>query len=308
MFLDGVQPKDVPRGRWMAQKEEAQALRTRDIAGAQAHYPHKAWHTEGPPEKEHIHGSRAFTHYPELNRAIDLSLTTCDIHRAQPEIAGLKTLRRVDPLVPRYELPSYTERAPTPPSGRLHEGKLRDTMEFKGDHKPRVLERNYARNPNDTRDIEHSALSSRTRPGGFTPRDPLKTVEKAGGRILSSKCHSARQSNPLQPSYGLCQRSMHPFAREEPESAHAPRQVGPIEGNTPRQRQWDNGEPQTSLIRRDIPGAVPQRFKGTLPFSIHDPHDVTPCHPRHAGLDCSDIEGTRTGTRKQGAWAAIGTR
>lgn len=310
MFLDGVRPKDVPRGRLAAPKEDTQALRTHDINGAQANYPHKAFHADGPPEKEFIPGSKAATRYPELNRAIDLSLTTCDIHRAQPDAGVLKTGRRVDPLVPRYELPSYTERPPTPLDGRVHEGSWRETMEFKGTHTPRILERNYARDPNDIRDIEHSLPSSRTRTGGFTPRDPLKTIEKAGGRILSSKCHTARQSDPLEPRYDLCQRSHHPYAREEADSvgsAHAPRQVGPIEGAAARPRQWDNGEPQTSLIRRDIPGAVPQRFKGTLPFSIYDSHGVTPCHARHSGLDCSDIEGTKTGTRTQGAWKAIGT-
>lgn len=308
MFLDTVRPKDVPRGPTRYAKEDSQSLRTHDIPGAIPEYPHRRFHVDGPPEKEHINGTVAKTLYPDLHRPIDLSLTNRDIHKAQPSGEKFKTRRRVDPLTPRYDLPSFQERPVTPPGILIHEGQVRDSMEFKGTHKPRILERNYARNPNDGSDIEGSRTGDRrNRLGNATPRDMWKTVEKAGERILSSKCHSARSSHPLDPEYDMPSTTTHPFHRTEVESARAPRRAGRVEGATPRQLHRDNGEPQASLIRRDLPGAVPQRFKGTMPFSIYDPPEVTP-HARHLGLDCSDIEGTQTGTRKAGAWAALGTR
>eukprot|EP00439_Symbiodinium_sp_Y106_P073003 s1605_g13.t1 len=94
-------------------------------------------------------------------------------------------------------------------------------------------------------------------------------------------------------------RTTHPFYRETEGNPLAPSQVGPVSGSTPRVLHRDNGEPQASLIRADIPGAVPQRYKGHVPINIYDTHTVTP-FSRFTGLSCSDIEGAQTGTRKSG--------
>jgi len=83
----------------------------------------------------------------------------------------------------------------------------------------------------------------------------------------------------------------------EGETAANPRLHGRIPGCTPRQLHKDNGEPQASLIRGDIGGAVSQRYKGCMPFSIYDPPEITP-YSGHMQLDCSDIDGTQTGTRR----------
>mmetsp|Transcript_29605 Transcript_29605/g.75394 ORF Transcript_29605/g.75394 Transcript_29605/m.75394 type:complete len:339 (+) Transcript_29605:84-1100(+) len=301
MSLDSIRPKDVPRGI-VRYPKDSPALRTSDIDGAAPSYYYKKYHADGPPEKELIAGTTARELYPAVRRPIDLGLTTSDIEKAQPLAYRFNSSRNVNPLTPRYDLPSHTDKPPTPPAPRIHEGKARETMEFKGEHKPRILERNYARDPLEVRDIEGAQPNHKNRIAAkiFTPRDPQRIIESAGERILSTKRTSQqtpRTSHPMDPAYEVSVMTTHPFLHSEPPSARAPREAGRIEGSTPRRLHKDNGEPQASLVRSDVPGAVPQRFKGATPFSIYDPPEVTP-YARHNGLDCSDIEGAQTGTRR----------
>lgn len=307
MSLNVIKPVDVPRGKILLIKEDSQSLRTEDIERAKPRYPEREIHRFGPPEKDHIGGTRAKTHYPELNRPRDLTLTTGDIEKAQSNAYSFKTQRIVDPLTPRYQLPSYDIQHPEPAKPKFHEGQIRDTLSFKGEWKSRILERNYARDPNETRDIEFSQpniVNQVTKSNGipFTPREAHnKTIEQAGNRILTSKVViTPRQSCPLNPTYDNPQRTTHPFMRgHDKESPHAPKSAGPIEGATPRILHRDNGEPQASLIRRDIAGAVPQRYKGAVPLNIYDTHEVTP-FVGHLGLDCTDIPGAQPGSRTAG--------
>mmetsp|Transcript_9903 Transcript_9903/g.26131 ORF Transcript_9903/g.26131 Transcript_9903/m.26131 type:complete len:342 (+) Transcript_9903:97-1122(+) len=304
MHLNVIRPKDVPRCKPIFEKDDAQALRTHDIKGAQSRLPHSDLFPNGPAQKDDIPGSRPRTFYPDVNRMTDYSLHTGDIERAQPAFAKFKTSRVVDPLTPRYELPSVRMVPAEEPPQRFHEGEARDTLSIKGEWKPRIFERNYARNPNENRDIEHASASygtmQRTAGLGFTPRDPNRTIEQVGSRILSSKVTTDRMTCPLDPVYTNSTRTMHPFHEAEAEgSGVALRRIGPVEGATPRVLHRDNGEPQASLIRRDIGGAVPQRYKGGTPFSIFDPPSVTP-FATGLGLDCSDIPGAQPGTRKPG--------
>eukprot|EP00405_Crypthecodinium_cohnii_P035731 CAMPEP_0206529136 /NCGR_PEP_ID=MMETSP0325_2-20121206/2420_1 /ASSEMBLY_ACC=CAM_ASM_000347 /TAXON_ID=2866 /ORGANISM="Crypthecodinium cohnii, Strain Seligo" /LENGTH=344 /DNA_ID=CAMNT_0054024991 /DNA_START=14 /DNA_END=1044 /DNA_ORIENTATION=+ len=308
MRMDVIRDKDcASSARRPIVPRESASLQTRDIEGALPEYPHRRVHREGPPVKEVIEGSVARTLYPERYRPLDLSLTTCDIPKAQPSAADFKTNRVVDPLVPNYSLPTSRDHHPiTPPRVWLHEGRVHDSMEFKGAHKPRILERSYGRNPNDCADIEKASATLRIKEGS-TPRQTLSVVEKAGERIMTTKCHSARASNPLDPVYKLPSGTAHPTFRGEGHSAVAPREVGEIEGAKTRQLHRDNHEPQNSLIRNDIPGAMPMRYKGCIPFNIQDPPQLTARSNRHMGLDCSDIEGTQPGTRKAGTWAILGS-
>lgn len=302
MSLDVVRPKDVPKGPVKYIKEDSQALRTHDIEMAAPTYPHKAFYASGPLQKEPIPGAAPRTHYPEVrSRPLDLSLTTHDIPGARPNVnKTFKTNRVVNPLTPRYPLPSHQELPHDVPDVRVHEGQMRDSMEYKGEWKSRIPERNYARDPNEHRDIEYAQPSARTRSQRFTPRDPLRTVEKAGERILCSKYKPAQRNTcPLDPVYDVHTQSTHPYLKGEPPSRLMASQAGAVEGAAPRVLHRDNGEPQASLIRSDIPGALPQQYKGGIPFNIYDPPEVTP-FSKHSGLDCSDIQGTQTGTRKPG--------
>lgn len=299
MYLNVLRPKDVPRlGAVRFLQEDSLSLRTHDIRGAQAMTKQSGLYLTGKPEKEDPVGSRPRVIKPRRHDG-DLNLRTCDIEKAQPNAAGFgyKTTRHCNPLEPCYDLPSFRERPVTPPQPRLHEGVARDTLAFKGDWKPRIPERDYSRNPNETRDIEFSQPNLRQRMKALAPRESLRTVEKAGERIISSKyCNTPRVTNPADPVYTMDTRTTHPFRQSEGATLHAPREIGRIPGCTPRPVHRDNGEPQASLIRSDIAGAVSQRYKGSMPFNIYDPPEVTPYHG-HMQLDCSDIEGTQTGTR-----------
>jgi len=298
MYLNILRPKDVPMGEVMFWKEDSSSLRTHDIQGAQVSNRISKLFRDGKPDKEDPQGSRAKRHFTEARRVIDMSLSTIDIEKAQPNSARFKTPRICNPLAPDYDLPSFRERPVTPPQPKIHEGEARDTLKHKGHWKSRVPERNYARNPNETRDIEFSQPNLRQRIHGLQTRESLRTVEKAGERIISSKHRvTPRETNPIDPAYTVDTQTTHPFRRSEGATPHAPQEHGHIVGCTPRQLHKDNGEPQASLIRSDIAGAVSQRYKGCMPYSIYDPAEVTPVTSRHMQLDCSDIEGTQTGTR-----------
>jgi len=298
MSLDSIRPKDVPHGGTVAfTKEDVQALRTHDIQGAAPAFMSRTLFLGGPPVKEPMPWSQAATRYPVVRREVDLSLRTHDIDLAQPRAKHFQSARDVNPLTPRYDLPSFREKPPTPPTARMHEGRVWDSMEFVGKHTPRILEREYARNPLETRDIEYSQSNFRTRTT-FTPRDTMRTIERAGERILSTKCHTPRGVvHPLEPVYKVDVKTTHPFRTGEGDTPLAPAQAGRVPGSTSRVLHRDNGEPQTSLIRSDLPGAMPQRYKGAMPYNIYDSPEVTP-YAKYTGLDCKDIEGTQTGTRK----------
>jgi len=302
MALDVIRPKDVPKGRLLIEKEDSLSLRSHDIKGATCDFKWSNFFKDGPPIKDEIKGNAPRKRFAVgHNRPVDMALTTADIEKAQPKASQFTTSRCVNPLTPRYDLPSFTQRPLEPPKQMFHDGEARDTLAFKGDWQPRILERDYARDPLETRDVEFSQPNLRKRLANLPPRDNMKIVEKAGERILSSRyCATPRETNPLEPSYNVSVRTTHPFRVSEGATPQAPSQIGAVVGSTPRQLHKDNGEPQASLIRSDLPGAVPQRYKGAMPLSIYDPPEVTP-FTRGSQLDCSDIEGTQTGSRRAGA-------
>jgi hypothetical protein len=298
MYLNVIRPKDVPEVPAI-EKDYSLSLMTEDIAGAKPLYRHNDFFLDGKPDKEEPALSRPKKYYPEMRRVIDMPLTTIDIEKAQPSLDQFKTARCCNPLQPKYDLPSCKMRPATPPQQKIHDGEVRDTLQFKGEWTPRILERNYARNPNESRDIEFSQSNVRKRLQGTTPRDVFKVIEKAGERILSSRNRTPRETHPLNPEYSLSTCTTHPFRRSERGAAMAPQQVGPVEGSTSRRLHVDNYEPQASLICGDLPGAMSQAYKGVLPFNIYDPPEITPIS-RGTQLDCSDIEGAQTGTKKHG--------
>jgi len=299
MSLDVVRPKDVPRGRVLCEKDYQQSLIANDIEGARPEFTLRSLHRDGAPAKEPVKGSTSRKH-PELNKVKDLSLSTHDVDGAQPKVQIFTTTRNTNPLTPRYNLQS-TEYTPAPPNPmRSHDGTLRETMDFKASSSSRFPVRDYHRDPADGRDIELSQPNIKGRVNYPTPREDLKrTLEKSGERILSGKCYATGR-HVMQPEYLVHTKTTHPYYQEAIDNPLAPRKVAAIEGSTSRVLHKDNGEPQASLIRGDLPGAVPQRFKGHLPVNIYDPPEVTP-YSLFTGLHCSDIEGAQTGTRKGGA-------
>eukprot|EP00929_Paragymnodinium_shiwhaense_P083381 TRINITY_DN44400_c0_g1_i1.p1 TRINITY_DN44400_c0_g1~~TRINITY_DN44400_c0_g1_i1.p1 ORF type:complete len:360 (+),score=38.02 TRINITY_DN44400_c0_g1_i1:89-1168(+) len=322
MFLDPIRPADVPRGRMPAEKPNWTALRTDDILGAQPRNFHTTLSGREKPPMPEVPGSRTRLkqYRPEgFDRGSvppDLCLVTYDIAYAQPKHTDFKTSRCLNPLMPRYELPGYTKMPPEVPKQVFHEGVARDTLSFKGHWHPRVPVRNYENDPLQVRDINGTLPNQknrldRTNPERFTPRETMRmNIQQAGQRTLSTMnpmlATTPRATNPLDPEYKLHTKTTHPLRQgEENGSALAPRHAGAVDGAAPRVLHKDNGEPQASLIRRDIGGAVPQRYKGAMPFNIYDPPEVTP-FGNHLGLHCADIEKAQTGSRTPGTmWTAV---
>jgi hypothetical protein len=317
MYLDVVKPKDVPRGRPQVTKDHAQALVTEDIEGAAPRKRTWALHGGGAcADSSDIRVQKSKPLYAAVNRQVDLSLTTTDIEGAKPKNVVFKTDRMVNPLTPRYALPSAKPAPYDVPKQLVHEGEVRDPLSFKGEPSRRI--------PKARTNVEEPiAMSARTLIRPREEREKLWTIEQAGARILSSKFTPrgpaaeavvpvAVERSPLDPVYvelgedktthPMCQSSGGSSAVElSPTSkgATSKKLFGPIEGATPRVLHQNNQEPQLSLIRRDIGGALPQRRKGAYHFNLYDTADTTP-YAKSLGLDCSDIPGAQPGTRMPG--------
>jgi len=115
-----------------------------------------------------------------------------------------------------------------------------------------------------------------------------------------------RCTNPLDPVYKVSTTlttSLHTKWTEEAGNSgiqlHAADDGihGQVLGSKPRKLQWDNGEPQLSLVREDIAGTVPQRWVGGVPCNIYDPPDVKEVISFH---DPHDIPGAQVGSLKKG--------
>lgn len=295
MMLDSIQPRDVPIGQVYGTREDTQALRTQDIEGASSARRYRHWQKDAG-KKVPIPGTVAKSHYPDVNRPVDLSLDIRDLPGARPDCHRFTTPRVVDPMQPRYPLPSVAMVPKSPPRAAMHQGQERDWQENRDAPRQLVPNRNYDRDPNEGRDIECSQTSFRLRMRKGVARDLLSTRDINGEVNLTMMRKTPRESHPLEPTYDLCGRTTHPFRRGE-ESAGAPPTAGEIEKSRPRALTRDNGEPQCSLIREDIHGTVPQRYKGAVPFNIYDSAEVTPYSQFYG---CQDIEGTQVGTRKPG--------
>lgn len=317
MSLDVIQPKDVPRGRIFEYKDEDLSLKTADIERCQPYYHHKRYLekpvlTVGNTDPEHV-GGRARTYYPEMDRRPrDLSLTTADIEYAQPKSVKARGNRHTDPLQPSYELPSCNVRPATPPrwNGRV----TNDVSDIElCQPKKLIPDRNYTRDPNDASDIEYACPNYKRRV--IRPVNPENYSTSLNVKdITEMKRTEPRDTNPLEPVYVVpttTTTSLPTMWMEErgiekvaapPVEAHT---IGPVAGSKPRKLQWDNGEPQFSLLREDIAGAAPQRWAGAVPFNIYDPPDVKPAISFH---DPHDIPGAQVGTLKKGIEGSIRTR
>jgi len=306
MSLDIVRPKDIPKGKTLYVKVEDNSLKTEDVYKARPYYQHldhlnKPDLSVGNTDPGHP-GGKASTYYPTMDRRPrDLSLTTADIEYAQPKAVKRRGNRHTDPVCPDYELPTSYQRPHTPPRflGR-HTNDVTDI-----EHScPKVLhpERSYTRNPNDANDIEFASANYRERLNRTTAR-PRQDRQLDVKDVTEHKCIRPRNTNPLDPVYRVPSNmttSLHTSYAEEQgmEAPYAlPDDIGPVHQSKPRKLQWDNGEPQLSLVREDIAGAVPQRFVGSIPANIYDPPDVRPMLSFH---DPHDIHGAQVGSLPRG--------
>eukprot|EP00928_Gymnodinium_smaydae_P079746 TRINITY_DN635_c0_g1_i2.p1 TRINITY_DN635_c0_g1~~TRINITY_DN635_c0_g1_i2.p1 ORF type:complete len:501 (-),score=45.93 TRINITY_DN635_c0_g1_i2:129-1568(-) len=307
MSLDIVRPKDIPRGKIMYPKDEDRSLMTHDIKTAQPTYPHLNYLNKpdlcvGSTDPTHV-GAKARTYYPAMDRKVrDLSLTTADIEYAQPKSNKQKGNRHTDPVCPNYALPTCYKREPTPPR---HNGRITNDISDIELSCPKKLipDRNYVRDPNESRDIEYASANYHERMAAKASRGPRQDRQYDVRDITGTKRIQPRQSNPLDPEYTVpthATTSLHAVYTEETGQQLAPRDahmIGQIHGSKPRKLQWDNGEPHFSLLREDIAGTVPQRWIGSVPANIYDPPEVRPAISFH---DPHDIPGAQVGSLKKG--------
>jgi len=311
MSLDIIHPRDVPRGKIPFIKDEDRSLMTHDIGKAQPHYPHlnyldKPDYSVGSTDPDHF-GGRARTYYAPMDRRPrDLSLTTADIEYAQPLASKFKGNRHTDPVCPNYEMPSTHMRPITPP--RWNGRHLHDISDIeKASSKIRIPDRNYVRDPNDSSDIEYASANYQERVQRRTRNGkPDITMNVQDINQIKPLHYAPRCLNPLEPVYKVstsATTSLHTKFSEElgrsdvqlynPEEQYH----GEIAGSKPRKLQWDNGEPQFSLVREDIAGTVPQRWVGAVPCNIYDPPEVKEVISFH---DPHDIPGAQVGSLKKG--------
>jgi hypothetical protein len=293
----------------MYTKDEDRSLKTQDIPTAQPTYHHLKYLNKpdlavGSTDPEHV-GARARTYYAPMDRRVrDLNLTTADIELAQPRSHKHKGNRHTDPICPNYDLPSSYTRAPTPPrfNGR-HTNDISD-IELSCPKKL-IPDRNYNRDPNESRDIEYASANYHERMARRTMNRPREDRQHDVRDITANKGRQTRSSCPLDPEYSVpthATTSLHTLFSEEKGSGveHAPKEaarIGHVHGSKPRKLQWDNGEPHFSLLREDIAGTVPQRWIGSVPANIYDPPHVRPMISFH---DPHDIPGAQVGSLKKG--------
>jgi len=311
MSLDIIHPKDIPRGKIPFIKDEDRSLKTQDIDRCQPHYPHlnylnKPDYSVGSTDPDH-HGGRARTYYAPMDRRPrDLSLTTADIEYAQAKASKFKGNRHTDPVCPNYELPSCHVRPITPP--RWNGRHLHDISDIeKSSSKVRIPTRNYVRDPNDSSDIEYASANyqervhRRSRAGKADITMNVKDINQTKPLHYAPRC-----TNPLEPEYKVsttATTSLHTkyseeMSRSDVQLHRKEAEIhGHVPGSKPRKLQWDNGEPQFSLVREDIAGTVPQRWIGAVPINIYDPPEVKEVISFH---DVHDIPGAQVGTLKKG--------
>eukprot|EP00929_Paragymnodinium_shiwhaense_P005415 TRINITY_DN10733_c0_g1_i1.p1 TRINITY_DN10733_c0_g1~~TRINITY_DN10733_c0_g1_i1.p1 ORF type:complete len:473 (-),score=46.48 TRINITY_DN10733_c0_g1_i1:439-1857(-) len=308
MTLDIVRPHDIPRGVIMYCKDEDRSLKTQDIHTAQPTYNHLKYLSKpdlavGSTDPEHV-GCRARTYYPPMDRRVrDLNLTTADIELAQPRSHKHKGNRHVDPVCPNYQMPSSYQREHTPPrfNGR-HTNDVSD-IDLACPRKL-IPDRNYVRDPNDCRDIEFASANYQERLNRRASRGPRQDRTHDVRDITGTKRINTRCTNPLDPEYSVPTHATtslhHIFSEEKATGGEAPREankIGTVAGSKPRKLQWDNGEPQFSLLREDMAGTVPQRWVGSVPSNIYDPPEVRPMISFH---DPHDIPGAQVGSLRKG--------
>mmetsp|Transcript_49938 Transcript_49938/g.109077 ORF Transcript_49938/g.109077 Transcript_49938/m.109077 type:complete len:411 (-) Transcript_49938:120-1352(-) len=301
MSLDVIRPDDVPRGKVRFIKPESMSLKTDDIHKSTPYFPHKDYLNR--PNKGEIPGTRANTLYPETNRVVDNALRTQDIEWAQPKVTQFNTNRCIDPLQPHYMLSQVQTKPATPP--RWNGRNTLDVSDI--DHAcSRVVipTRNYMNDPNDIADIEYASPNYHRRAVRPVDEGAMSRSLDVRDILQGSRVAAPRGTNPLDPQYLIPQSSTTSLAHMWTEEAGCvepvptePQVIGEVAMSKPRKLQWDNGEPQFSLLKEDIAGANSQRFVGSIPMNIYDPPDKKAVISFH---EPQDIPGAQVGSLKKG--------
>jgi len=315
--MDIVQCSDVPVGPVKFVKDYDRSLMTQDLPRATPTLAHPttknftpmAWKRLEKQEMPEVEGSKARTHYPDVqaSRLRDLSLTASDIDYAQPKKGGANSEGRsridgkVDPLRPMYAMSSsLADAAPLAPrtSGKCTLDV--SDIEFAAP-KPQI---HHLREYRDPLLCEGEFRSKHWRQqraaASATPRTP-KTPKNRADEV------ERRCTNPLDPTYRVhvsaASTSLHVRWAEErmAEGTALPKtqaeEIGTVGGARPRTNIHDNGEPQLNLETGDIHGASMMARVGRLPYSIYGPAGV---RAQSTSLQTSDIPGAQADTVPRG--------
>ena len=203
-----------------------------------------------------------------LNRPRDLSLTTEDIEGAKPRSRAFRTGRCTNPLNPQYRLPSVpaqvlserTERIGVIPTNFISDIE-------KSCPRHLFVPINGARSSLDTSDIpftEPNHFRRKIRPMKSTTftRDPLNVTDINSPSV---NLRWRRHVDPLNPVYQVSERVTSCENLDGIGTRPTTLTIGPIEGSKPKSRIGISRPAQPV-----IEFSSPQRFVGTLPYSVFD--------------------------------------
>jgi len=337
MSLGTLRASDVPPGPIRAPKDYDRSLYTQDLPRARPLLAHPTngcgepvpWNNLRKPTPPEVPKAKPKPLYPPVDperRQQDLSLKTSDIDFAFPcrfAERRPRTDRIVDPLTPRYRMPTW-EAAP-PPTVRSSGRDTLDVSDIEGAAPaPTVpVRREY-------RDNLHLEAEFRTPRGGpVQAQDPWRANRPAApGEARPACCtpdlegpaRSGRSGhNPLDPKYRVplaaapaLATSLHARWAEERRARGdvAPttesQDIGHIHGSRPGERKaGEHGggallgnKPQFCFQTEDVEGAQPMRRVGIVPFNIYGARGNR--EPVNSSLNTGDIVGAQAGTRPHG--------
>ena len=200
--------------------------------------------------------------FEQLNRPLDLSLTTEDIDGARSRKRGFVTKRCTDPLDPMYTLPTCVSPPAVVIPGLIGAVPTNFTADIAGSA-PRKLhrDRSYPRDPLDISDIEiaphaHARLKLMRISGPNSNSLDVTDINHQG-----HKRPAFRKTNPLDPEYTISTTSMW-----NPTQKTDPIRIGPVEKSRPRIMKATEPSSKTPVT-----GAHPQRYVGRLRHSSVGP-------------------------------------
>jgi hypothetical protein len=224
-----------------------------------------------------IAGSQSMRLHRQSNKP-DRSLNHSDIEGSKPrrEIF-FRTSRRVDPLNPRYALPSYEDVPPEIPRFIRDSYCVDDIQGTRSSQLyPRPMRSNYG-----CEDIE-GARSTTRHPEKMSKRDLILDVSDIAGQSF----RTSRVTNPLEPTYFVNGAVVH---NDDPKSK--PRGA-PTAKNTPFYSLYnaDVMRPVTASVRpllreTNYVGDIPGAQADTVSYAFRTNRQVNPLDPEYTNLD-----------------------
>ena len=266
-------------------------LRTDDIEGAQ---PRRVTHTNKSSffHCKDVDGAQPVELYPRVNRPTDLSLNVKDIDGATPHRVEFRTRRCINPVDPQYQLPSCS---PCPPVIVPFSGRETNKLDDIEGSSPQKL----------IRDRETPVLPpvEGSNPKAQKTRSTSNSLDVSDINRAANRVCRPRDTSPLDPEY------IYPsgnatslkLGADSHTDQNSQSTIGFIPGTKPRTLHRERDWSSSNIHVRDIPGAAPQRFVGTMPFNIRMSYEER--EPNDLGKP-RDIEGAKHGTVLRGLASA----